>query len=104
MANCTYKDCTRTIHNEDIDGKCILHCMKDDWIEIVSDVVNNNNNDNLDFWIELREYIADRKVMLFDGIVFPITTKYHRPLNGLYGNDEELEKDFLFWKQGEKRF
>lgn len=100
MSKCTYKDCNRVIYDESIDNKCILHCVKDNWIEPPH--IINKNEDNIDFWIELRKPVDDRKMFLFTGIIFPTTTIYNRPLSH-HGNDEILEKDFLFWKKGEKK-
>lgn len=89
------------IYNEVSDGKCILHCSKDNWQDDY--VAIHKNEDNQEFWKEIRGIRNEQNFMLFEEIVFPNTTRYHRVLNGMYGADEVLEKDFLFWKKGERK-
>lgn len=98
---CTNENCERTPYNQLPNGKCILHCSKDDWYDNYADIYKNE--DNQEFWKEIRAIRQKQNFMMFEEIIFPSTTRFHRVLNGMYGSSEVLEKDFLFWKKGEKK-
>ena len=101
MLVCTHKNCKLQIYDEATENKCILHCKKDSWQDDYNAI--HNNEDNKEFWAEIRKIRNEQNFMMFEGIVFPNTTRFHRVLNGMYGTDAVLEKDFLFWKKGERK-